>query len=67
MIEPKKLECFSLESFISLALCDSLTYWANLKVNKVFFFCWFKRVLDQNPEQRESKLTVLCCDYYNIN
>ncbi len=26
----------------------------------VFFFFWFKRVLDCGPEQRESKLTVLC-------
>jgi hypothetical protein len=23
-------------------------------------FFWFKRVLDRAPEQRESKLTVLC-------
>jgi hypothetical protein len=23
-------------------------------------FFWFKRVLDRGPEQRESKMTVLC-------
>ncbi len=28
--------------------------------NIVFLFFWFKRGLDQGPEQRESKLTVLC-------
>jgi hypothetical protein len=27
---------------------------------KTWFFVWFKRVLDQSSEQRESKLTVLC-------
>jgi hypothetical protein len=25
-----------------------------------YVFFWFKRVLDQGPEQRESNLTVLC-------
>ncbi len=25
-----------------------------------FIFFWFKRVLDRGPEERESKLTVLC-------
>jgi hypothetical protein len=30
------------------------------EVGSVFFFCLFKRVPDQGPEQRESNLTVLC-------
>ncbi len=30
------------------------------KIRMVDFFFWFKRVLDWDPEQRESKMTVLC-------
>ncbi len=26
----------------------------------IYIFFWFKQVLDQGPEQRESKLTILC-------
>jgi hypothetical protein len=31
----------------------------NFAYEKTAFF-WFKQVLDRGPEQRESKLTVLC-------
>ncbi len=30
------------------------------KKSNLFFFIWFKRFLDQGPEQREPNLTVLC-------
>ncbi len=48
-----------------LKLTDSFKLAVNKNLPKVyllniFTFFWFKRVLDQGSEQKESKLTVLC-------
>ncbi len=39
---------------------NELDDFKNLTNFNVMFFFWLKRVLDQGPEQRESKMTVLC-------